>query len=392
MAKFGGMTLTKEGRNLLAKALTGKDLKFVRVATGDGRLPDGQSIYDMTAMVHPVQDLPIASCTVTGVGTATIQAVMTNQGLDMGFFVREMGLFATDPDSGGETLYGYCNAGDEADYMPGQNGPDAVQYLFSLVTVIDQAQNVTAVISSGLVFVTHPELSARVDDLFAASAPIFEFWTRTQGDDKKLRPASLAEVKLSILGTHDIENLDGRIRVLEDVVAQTLLELEVSSIYPNYTHFIIEDFRKPDQVDMFSCKVVHVVAGSSAIDCERIQGLVPGCTYTLTDGSSRELVQVRSVNVENGLNRIVTSEPVKNTYRGGKTLLYRTSAIITPDGAEGVSSPMTAAWRPMETWKGVSGNTVFDVVAPTNLASAGSFEIEGDISWSGSTVTLEVSA
>ena len=85
MAKFGGMTLTKEGRNLLAKALTGKDLKFVRVATGDGRLPDGQSIYDMTAMVHPVQDLPIASCTVTGVGTATIQAVMTNQGLDMGF-------------------------------------------------------------------------------------------------------------------------------------------------------------------------------------------------------------------------------------------------------------------------------------------------------------------
>ena len=53
---------------------------------------------------------------------------------------------------------------------------------------------------------------------------------------------------------------------------------------------------------------------------------------------------------------------------------------------------MTAAWRPMETWKGVSGNTVFDVVAPTNLASADSFEIEGDISWSGSTVTLEVSA
>ena len=156
---------------------------------------------------HPVQDLPIASCTVTGVGTATIQAVMTNQGLTMGFFVREIGLFATDPDSGAETLYGYCNAGDEADYMPGQNGPDAVQYLFSLVTVIDQAQNVKAEISSGLVFVTHPELSARINDLFAASAPIFEFWTRTQGDDKKLRPASLDEVKLSILGTHDIENL-----------------------------------------------------------------------------------------------------------------------------------------------------------------------------------------
>ena len=63
-----------------------------------------------------------------------------------------------------------------------------------------------------------------------------------------------------------------------------------------------------------------------------------------------------------------------------------------PDSAEGVSAPMIAAWRPMETWKGVTGNTVFDVVAPTNLASAGAFELEGDISWSGSTVTLEVSA
>lgn len=388
MAKFGGMTLTKEGRTLLAKALTGKDLKFVRVAAGDGRLPGGQSIYDMTAMVHPVQDLPIASCTVTGVGTATIQAVMTNQGLAMGFFVREIGLFATDPDSEAETLYGYCNAGDEADYMPGQNGPDAVQYLFALVTVIDQAQNVRAEIADGLIFVTHPELSARIDDLFAASAPIFEFWTRTQGDGRKLRPASLDDVKLAVLGITDIDSMNRRVEYIEDIVAQILLELEVADIYPEYERWICEDFRNPDQADLFRCKVIATVAGDDSLDCLPIDGIIPLSWYTITDGVSHENVCVRSVNLEHGIQRVLLTAPVQNTYRLEDCRLVRSSATLRDQKIYGPRGTQTVIWAPDTTFKGLNANAPVTLDLDMSVGHGWNFDRIGTTFTSDGLVTI----
>ena len=42
MAEFNGVTLTKAGRILLAKAITGRPLNFSRVACGDGIFEDWQ--------------------------------------------------------------------------------------------------------------------------------------------------------------------------------------------------------------------------------------------------------------------------------------------------------------------------------------------------------------
>ncbi len=321
MAKFGGMTLTKEGRNLLAKALTGKDLKFVRVATGDGRLPAGQNIYDMTAMVHPLQDLPIASCTVTGVGTATIQAVMTNQGLDMGFFVREIGLFAKDPDSGAETLYGYCNAGDEADYMPGQNGPDVVQYLLALVAVIDQAQNVTAVISEGLVFVTPPELEQRLKDIFPPAtggvdpADIAAIWARLNSDQGNiLRPIDITLIKQMVLGSdmHDVNHM------LRSITGQLIWNDLHNRYSRDKVH--IELFYK-DGITMSShlkIPVEEVVVGSDCIDVTDTRELEVGLEYLLSDANGQEFVKVKEVLTKE---RFRTEEPVKRAYDPTSTVI-----------------------------------------------------------------------
>ncbi|GHV45296.1 hypothetical protein FACS1894204_04050 [Synergistales bacterium] len=199
MAKFGGMTLTETGRWLLAKALAGLTLQFSRVTAGDGFLAEGQDIYDMSGMVSPVRDMTINSIDISGAGTATIRAVMNNQGLDMGFFIREIGLFALDPDDETEVLYAYCNAGEKTDYMPGQGGPDAVEYLFSLVAVIDQATNVTAIIDSGMVYVTTEELNSALDGIFDESAHVVEFWTRTT-EEKKLRPVTIPQLFRQLFG------------------------------------------------------------------------------------------------------------------------------------------------------------------------------------------------
>ena len=166
MAQFSGMELTNAGRNILAKALLGKPLKFTKAWAGDGYLPEGQDVKVMTDIVKPHRVMEIAEMNIPPhIGTAKITVVLTNKELTTGFFLREIGLFAEDPDTGDEFLYGYCNAGDTADYMPGQDGPDAVYYRFDLTVIVDQAQNVTAIFSDNPLAVTHKQLEDKADEL-----------------------------------------------------------------------------------------------------------------------------------------------------------------------------------------------------------------------------------
>jgi len=378
MAQFNGMTLTKTGREVLAKVLTGEQLLFTRVSSGDGTLPEGQDIYDMTELVHPVKDMPIASIKKTGVGTATLLAILSNENLESGYFIRELGLFARDPDTSEEILYGYCNAADRADYMPGSNGPDLVQYALTLVTVIDQAQNVTAVISEGLVWATHEEVEYRIDSIFAKVAAIDYFWTKSAGDGNLLRPSTLDQVKQAILGVTDIESLNRRVERLEDAVAQILLELEVREIYPDYSHWILEDFRVVNQVDLYMCKVTSVVAGDDSLDCEPVVGLIPGSFYTITDGISHELVQAKHVAAENGIQRLILAAPVQNTYRLDTTYLYRTSATIGDGYAMGPTGKKNISWS-TGVWKGQAAEEEYLIPLETTVGNSGSLEISGDI-------------
>ena len=166
MAQFGGMELTNAGRNILAKALLGKTLKFTRAWAGDGYLPEGVDVREMTQIVHPHREMEIAEMSIPPhIGTAKITVVLTNKELTTGFFFREIGLFAEDPDTHEELLYGYCNSGNTADYMPGQDGPDAVYYRFDLTVIVDQAKNVTAIFSDNPLAVTHSQLEAKSDEI-----------------------------------------------------------------------------------------------------------------------------------------------------------------------------------------------------------------------------------
>ena len=110
MGQYNGMTLTTAGLQLEAKAQTGTQLAFTRVALGDGELAAGQSLAALTGLIHWKMDLPITSLAVIGTGTARMTVVLQNAELETGFFAREMGVYATDPDVG-EILYAVANAG-----------------------------------------------------------------------------------------------------------------------------------------------------------------------------------------------------------------------------------------------------------------------------------------
>ena len=184
-----GMILTSAGRNLLAGALTGKKLTFTKAVCGDGRLGTKDPLT-LTGLISPKRELPIQSMRTSQTGTAEVVVEMTNKNLSTGFFVYEYGLFALDPDSNQEVLYSYSYS-ENAGYLEGDNGIDIINYTLSLVTVIDQAPNITAEIKSSNQYVTITRLDTRIQDLFAGMKDISGFWTYAENDVQRFRPASL---------------------------------------------------------------------------------------------------------------------------------------------------------------------------------------------------------
>jgi len=161
MSFAGGIFFTNRGKVLEAKAQTGVALNFTRIGVGDGELT-GQDISDLTALIHEVKSLALTSLkTLTG-GKASVGGVLSNQGLAAGFYWREVGLFATDPDLG-EILYCYGNAGALAEYIPAGGGSEILEKQVSIVSIVGNAANVSATIEQSLVYETPAGAQAKVD-------------------------------------------------------------------------------------------------------------------------------------------------------------------------------------------------------------------------------------
>ena len=87
MAIFGDVELTNAGKRLLAKAMTGQTLKFTNGYSGSGKLEEGQSIADLTHLITPIRKMEITNMNVPpDIGVAEITLLMTNEGLEKGFF------------------------------------------------------------------------------------------------------------------------------------------------------------------------------------------------------------------------------------------------------------------------------------------------------------------
>lgn len=379
-----GMRLTYAGRNLLAKALTGKKLNFTRGYAGDGELTT-ENISELTGLISPKRELPIQSIEIPeGVGVAEVILEMNNAELSNGFFLREYGLFAQDPDTEEEVLYSYRNAGNEASYLPGSNGADTVQFTLSLMTIIDQAENVTATIASNNSYVTNSRLESRMSSLFEEPDTINYFWTHKTGDVQKLRPATVQTVKDLIVGNYDFQNLNSRLEIIEDAMSQVLLKMEDADMYPDYMNFIVENFNNTNQIDTLKTRVTGIVTGDDSIDVESARDLLPLSWYMISDGVNSELVQIKSINRENGTNRVILMNDVENSYRLATTQLYRTSALIKSGYATGSGTVRVTNWTPYINWQGRNGNEAFSVNAEATTANFMNFDFSGDTNFTSS--------
>lgn len=153
---FGGLILTNRGRNLQSKAQAGVELRYTRIALGDGNL-GSTPILDLNALISEKKTLDITKLKVLGEGRAVIGSVLSNQDMTEGFYFREIGVFAQDPDLG-EILYCYGNAGELAEYIPAGGGPDIIEKNIDVQTVIGNAENISAIINESLVYATVQEV------------------------------------------------------------------------------------------------------------------------------------------------------------------------------------------------------------------------------------------
>jgi len=161
MANFNGTILTQAGRNLLAKALTGAKLEFTKVQLGDGIWDSNTNPETLTSLISPKIDLPINDIQIIGDGTVKLRVLLTNTGLTEGFFTRELGIFAKDPNTGEEVLYAVAYA-ENPDFIP-SDGVTKVESVFDVYTVVANAQNVTAVISDTVVLATKQDIEQSIE-------------------------------------------------------------------------------------------------------------------------------------------------------------------------------------------------------------------------------------
>lgn len=152
MGVFGGLIMTNRGRNLQVKAQTGVKLTFTRMAIGDGSL-GSSSILELNTLKNERKSLNLTKLKASTGGRVLIGAVLSNQDITSGFYFREVGIFATDPDVG-EILYCYGNAGSTADYIPAGGGSDLIEKTININVIVGNAANVSATIDQSLVFET----------------------------------------------------------------------------------------------------------------------------------------------------------------------------------------------------------------------------------------------
>lgn len=151
--------VTKNGLAMIAESVaTRKNLIFTRVVVGDGDAT-GRNLNDMTSVISPKMELPVTSSVNEGNGQYLITATLSNNTLNVGFFPREVGLYAK-VDGKTEMLYSYTNGGNNVGYVPDKTTPIDSE-IYKIRTVIGNAKNITINMSDST-FVTKGELDRYV--------------------------------------------------------------------------------------------------------------------------------------------------------------------------------------------------------------------------------------
>ncbi len=146
MANWNGLVMTDKGIALQSKVQAGEVLNITKMKLGSGTLPAETDIRKLTDLIKPEQNLGIGGREPNG-DYCKISATISNVGLEAGYYVRELGVFAEDPDDG-EILYAYTTD-DAPDYLPAEGGSTVISQEFSVNIAVSDTDKINVEIDPG---------------------------------------------------------------------------------------------------------------------------------------------------------------------------------------------------------------------------------------------------
>lgn len=150
MSNWGKPVLTKQGLKLQAKVDAGSRMQLTKCMLGSGTLSSGQSLENLTGLITPVQTLSIASISYSeNNGACVITAVTDNSNVSTGYYLREFGIFARDPNDG-EILYAVAQDANP-DYIPPSGTSAVVSQEIGVALSFSNAANVTAHVNTSAI-------------------------------------------------------------------------------------------------------------------------------------------------------------------------------------------------------------------------------------------------
>ena len=136
--------ITNLGHALLGKVLAGKSgIHFTSASVGDGVISEGKSPEELTELVHEIKAGDISGVDNPGSGEVRVSIQVSSLGVSVGFFVKEIGIFATDPDLG-EILYAYVGMPDKPQWIRPEGASINTLAIFDVYVAVSRAAEVTA--------------------------------------------------------------------------------------------------------------------------------------------------------------------------------------------------------------------------------------------------------
>ena len=165
MGVFNKAVVTAKGQALLAKSVAGLcGMQFNKIALSESVLSgDLSTLVDIGEIK---QSSPIAHKDKKDDVTVSFDATFVNTELTEGYFIRNIGLYAVDPDEG-EILYSVSVADESevsAGWMPPYDGTFVKSLLIQLVTAVSNASSVNVVVDP-TVYATVSQLPTKVSQL-----------------------------------------------------------------------------------------------------------------------------------------------------------------------------------------------------------------------------------
>ena len=146
---FTAPKFTGVGRQLQTRVIAGDTLTFTAIKLGDGTMTT-EPIVALTDLIHGIIALPVHEVR-RNADYAEVTGVFQNAGLSSGFYWREIGIFAADPDypndRSHDILYCYQNAAELAEYIPSASSA-VIEKIIRVACVVGDAESVTVGLAS----------------------------------------------------------------------------------------------------------------------------------------------------------------------------------------------------------------------------------------------------